>query len=319
MLGPVRAVGDVQHVIVVAGRVVIDNCDGVHLFEADTGALVATFAGVRSTCEHAVCDRWVPHYVHDDRLRVLDCVEARLVDMGPAVRGLCSVAGACLAYTTNADGVAVVQLSGGPDGATVVREVGRVPNRQWFQLCDGGRSYVVRSDGGDTVDLWDMATGARIRSFAVPAGRHVFDLFADGGFVGASLDNCDYVAYAISGAAVSAPFLDNCVLVQCGRACDVLGYSAMPFVDIATGAQLPYAPVHDSVLDTSGALISSHDDVLSVRATPGSADRALNAAVSRMFCFRYGVAIVGNYNYERGENTGLRVLRSDGTVPPPAV
>ncbi len=58
--------------------------------------------------------------------------------------------------------VTVVHISGGPDGATIVREVARVHlvscNDQ-FALCERGRSYLLRDYHRDALQLFDVATG----------------------------------------------------------------------------------------------------------------------------------------------------------------
>ncbi len=306
------SVRGVLFVAYVAGRVVAVNADGVHLFETDTGTLVATFTGVYSSCEYVMCDRWVPLQTADAHLLVLDCVAVRLVDVGPTIL-VRSVTGDCLAYAAG-DDILVARLNAGPDSATGVRELRRVPLGLWLGLCDGGRSFVAHNNDENTIELCDVATGARIRQFAAPVGRQIVDLqvLAEAGFMSALMDNDSYVAYAVSGASVSAPFAYGCVLVHRGRACgQVGGIGALPCVDIVTGARLPYASVSNPVLDTSGALMGHDGDALFVRTTPDGADRALSVAESRVLRFRYGIAVVCRTDDENVLCTDVRMMRFD--------
>ncbi len=62
----------------------------------------------------------------------------------------------------------VVHISGGPDGATIVRETARVrlANRDdQFVLCERGRSYLLRDSHTGTLHLFNVATGQLKRTF----------------------------------------------------------------------------------------------------------------------------------------------------------
>ncbi len=165
------------HVLLAGGRVAAFSGGDVQLFDADTGAQLAAFEVDGGYCtieEHAVCDRWIAFSATDGRALLLDCVAARLVQLSPPrliadIDVFFSVAGPCVALRAVSDtAVAVVHISGGPDGATAAREVARVELSHadhYFALCERGRSYVLYDSQRHTVQLFDVVTGQCKRAF----------------------------------------------------------------------------------------------------------------------------------------------------------
>ncbi len=179
--GPVMDVrgGGVRDVMYASGRIAL-FCDNiVHLFDADTGARVSSFAvdGAVSRVADAVADRWVPFSARDGRMLLLDCVAAQLVEMAPADPErwfvMFTVSGLCVSYRTPlSKDVTIVHISGGPDGATVVREVTRVElmtSGGAFKLCERGHSYLLHDDHNHTLQLFVVATGQLERTFSTRA------------------------------------------------------------------------------------------------------------------------------------------------------
>ncbi len=167
--GPTLQLPEARILHLVSGRIAAVVARTAQLFDADTGALVASFevgTGARFH-QYALCDRWVAVATGDRRVQLLDCVAARLVqvesvDYAHQLVGF-STAGPCVSYhneESHSD-VTVMHVSGGPDGATVVREVARVPLsdlRDQFALCERGRSYLVHGHARRTLQLFDLAT-----------------------------------------------------------------------------------------------------------------------------------------------------------------
>ncbi len=92
--------------------------------------------------------------------------------MAPAVPGgynWFTVAGPFFSYwTTQRADVTVVHISGGPDGATIVRETARVRlanTADLFALCERGHSYLLYGRHIGTLQLFDIATGQLKRTF----------------------------------------------------------------------------------------------------------------------------------------------------------
>ncbi len=176
--GAVLRVPVLALLLVVGGRLAAFCLYSVQLFDAGTGALVASFDarvaslevehcnGRSSVHTHAMLDRWIPFYAMDGRVLLLDCVAVRLAEMAPLDddRGdvKFSVAGPCVSFheVGSAD-VTVMHVDGGPDGATVVWEVARITladRYDQFALCEGGRSYLLHDKESETLQLVDLAT-----------------------------------------------------------------------------------------------------------------------------------------------------------------
>ncbi len=136
----------------------------------------------------AVVDRWIPLATNDGRALLLDCVAARLVEMAPAdlSRGWSqfTVAGPCVSHLTPQEmDVTVVHISGGPDGATIVRETARVRlvnTDDRFVLCERGHSYLLYGRRTGTLQLFDIATGQLKRTFTRCACSPLIVLLCDG-------------------------------------------------------------------------------------------------------------------------------------------
>ncbi len=179
--GPTVVLPTGAFVVIAGGRIAAIFPSTVQLFDANTGALVATFdVDDARTHKHAVCDRWLPLVAGDRRVQLLDCVAARLVDVATVnyahLAVWFSVAGACVSYRNcnSADDVTVMHISGGPDGATVVREVARVQlsdAHDQFVLCERGRSYLLRDDDAKTLRLFDLAKRQFQREYTPRAQR----------------------------------------------------------------------------------------------------------------------------------------------------
>ncbi len=171
--GPVVDVDDVRRVMYVAGRIVVFCFPVVHLFDLDTGARVGSFEIDRPVDQTEVAvDRWIPFATSDDRVLLLDCVAARLVEVAPTDvdrrRTVFSVAGPCVSYRMPLGGNAtVVHICGGPNDATIMREITRVrlAHKDQFELCERGRSYLLRDFRKDTLQLFDIATDQIKRTF----------------------------------------------------------------------------------------------------------------------------------------------------------
>ncbi len=164
---------DVPFVRLAGGRVAAFSCAAVQLFDVDTGARLASFDVKRiDVHKRAVLDRWIPFITADHRAMLLDCVAARLVEMAPAdtAHGYNNfrVCGPCVSFHMDHRTV-VVHVSGGPDGATVVRPVARVTQTEGFALWEGGRLYTrldMLSDMQPKIlRLADVATGQTIHAF----------------------------------------------------------------------------------------------------------------------------------------------------------
>ncbi len=130
--GPVVDVPDVHRVLLAGGRVAAFCRAAVQLFDVDTGARLGSFDVYRYSYyhAHAVCDRWIPFAEGDGRVLLLDCVVARLIQIAPVgdTQGFAqfSVAGLYISFrASDTVDIAVAHISGGPNGATVVREVAR--------------------------------------------------------------------------------------------------------------------------------------------------------------------------------------------------
>ncbi len=187
--GPVLDVhdGDAYRVMCVGGRIAVFCEPVVQLFDVDTGARVASIYFIRVGFNPvAVVDRWIPLAVRDGRVLLLDCVAARLVEMTPAVsRGYIrfTVAGPCVSYRSQyGTDVTVVHVSGGPDGATLVREAARVRLANMsdrFELCERGRSYLLHDNENDTLRLFDIATGQLKHTFTRRACSPLIVLLSD--------------------------------------------------------------------------------------------------------------------------------------------
>jgi hypothetical protein len=178
--GPVLHLPGVLHLRCSSGRLAAFFDGSVQLLDADSGARLASFdiATLRGH-EHAVLDRWIPFVATDGRVLLLDLVAARLVKLAPpsAASPYCaiSVAGRCVSFhrygRAGGDGraaVAVVHVSDGLDGATVVREVARVSlanDHDEFALCERGRSFVLYDIEDKTLQLVNLATGQPVRAF----------------------------------------------------------------------------------------------------------------------------------------------------------
>jgi hypothetical protein len=185
--GPVLDVHDdvADRVMYVGGRIAVFCDPAVHLFDVDTGARVASIDIGGGVLHYvAVADRWIPFAAPNGRVLLLDCVAARLVEMAPAdSRGWLTVAGPCVSYKTSqrAD-VTVVHISGGPDGATIVRETARVrlaSARDQFALCERGQSYLLFDSHIGTLQLFDVATGQLKRTFTRRACSPLIVLLCD--------------------------------------------------------------------------------------------------------------------------------------------
>lgn len=180
-----RLQAGVRTVAVAGGRVAAFVDDRVQLCDIDTGAIVATLIIGSATSlaySGAVCDRWVPFITALDRVMLLDCVAARLVDIGErrpmsAWSGhvFCG-AGACLSRRElSSDVVSVVRVSAGDAGETRVDPVATVTLAKrygMFALAQRGRSYLIdRNDeensGASVLMLIDMATHAPLRTFTL--------------------------------------------------------------------------------------------------------------------------------------------------------
>ncbi len=79
-----------------------------------------------------------------------------------------SIGPVCFIWQSLGTDLTVVHISGGPDGATIVRETARVRLANMddqFELCERGHSYLLRDDENDTLRLFDIATGRLKRTF----------------------------------------------------------------------------------------------------------------------------------------------------------
>ncbi len=189
--GPVLDVHDrdARCLMFLGGRIAVFCRDVVQLFDVDTGSLVAAI-DVRSGVFHyvAVVDRWILHAAEDGRAVLLDCVAARLVELTPAdpSRGYdwLTVAGPCVSYRmSQGTDVTVVHISGGPDGATIMRETARVRLAHAydeFALCERGHSYLLCGQHTDTLQLFDIAAGQLRRTFTPRACSPLIVLLCGG-------------------------------------------------------------------------------------------------------------------------------------------
>ncbi len=189
--GPVLDVHDdvAYRVMHVGGRIAVRCRRAVQLFDVDTGARVASI-DVGSCVLHnaAAADRWIPFAANDSRALLLDCVAARLVEMAPADpsrdSGSFTVAGPCVSYQTRqGTDVTVVHISGGPDGATIVRETARVRLANMvdaFLLCERGHSYLLYDYHTGTLRVFDIATGQLKRTFTPRACSPLIVLLCGG-------------------------------------------------------------------------------------------------------------------------------------------
>ncbi len=166
--------GDAYRVMYVGGRIAVFCHRAVHLFDVDTGARVASLdVGGSDFHNAAAVDRWIPYAANDNRVLLLDCVAARLVEMAPADTSdgysRFTVAGPCVSYRmSQGTDVTVFHISGGPDGATIVRETARVrlaSTADRFALCERGHSYLLHDGHIGTLQLFDIATGQLKRTF----------------------------------------------------------------------------------------------------------------------------------------------------------
>ncbi len=200
------------------GRVAV-FCWGpvVHLFDVDTGARVASIE-VRNGFlrDKTVVDRWIPLRDSDSRVLLLDCMAARLVKMAPAMsRGYSrfTVAGPRVAYRkSQSTDVTVFHISGGPDGATIVRETARVrlAKSDRFALCERGQSFLLREWHNDTLQLFDIATGQLKRTFRRRACSPLVVLLCD------ELTHV-YIIAAVPSRIIGVSFHSECdfVVAQC--------------------------------------------------------------------------------------------------------
>ncbi len=217
--GPVLDVDDGDDMMYVGGRIAVLCSRAVHLFDVDTGARVASIdAGSGFFLDDAVVDRWIPFLARDGRVLLLDCVAARRVEMAPADPSRdwnsFTVAGPCVAYrTSQGTDVTVVHISGGADGATIVRETARVrlaSAYDRFVLCERGHSYLLHDNENDTLQLFDIATGQLKRTFTRRACSPLLVLLCDG------LTDVSIIA-AVPSRIDSFPFYSECdfVLARC--------------------------------------------------------------------------------------------------------
>ncbi len=182
--GPVLDVTDVRTMLYVSGCIAVFCDDVVLLFDADAGTRLATFDVERASCvayDSAVLDRWIPFAVMDGCALLLDCVAEQLVEMVPAdeTRGdmAFSVAGPCVSYREYGDTVVtIVHVSGRPNGATVVQQVGACVHLDDYRnavfLCERGCSYLLHGYAVTTLQLMDVATGQRKRVFTLGVCVH---------------------------------------------------------------------------------------------------------------------------------------------------
>ncbi len=180
-LGPVLAIPKGTHwVLHVAGRIAAFCNDCVQLFELNTGAPVACFAGLNmmhNIDDQIVLDRWIPFCAVDARGLLLDCVAARLMEFAPPDpyrdRSERSIAGHYFSHRTHGRDavVTIVRVDSGPDDATVLHEVAYVQlaPSDVFALCEGGQSYLVFDAHQHTLQLFDLASRQLVRAFTLRA------------------------------------------------------------------------------------------------------------------------------------------------------
>jgi hypothetical protein len=207
------------------GRLLVKNFGSVWLIDAGTGALIASFnfnhesrRTILDMHVHAIVDRWIPFVVdrgRRDGVLLLDCVEARMVQMAPpgdydrytrlGFSRLFSIAGACVSVRDGSV-VTVTRVSGRPNGATIMRKIARFSLARAddeFWLCERGRSSLVLDRQSATLQLLDLATGLCKRVFAP-----------------CTFTNCAYVKFALDYASHSYWTLHRpCLFLRGVRLC----------------------------------------------------------------------------------------------------